>query len=49
MDGGPETVADPEETGLLRARALRIYVVSGAGALLLTGVGLLLVWHVRDM
>ncbi len=43
MDGGPERVADPEQVSLLRAQAMRIYLASSAGALLLTGLGLLLV------
>jgi len=43
MDDGPESVADPEQARLLRARAVRIYAASFVGALLLTGLGLLLV------
>ena len=49
LDGGPEPVPDPEEAGLLRAQATRVYAASFVGALVLTGLGLLLVWHVGDM
>jgi hypothetical protein len=42
MDGGLTAVPN-SEAGVLRARAARIYAVSIAGALLLTGLGLLLV------
>lgn len=42
MDGGPERV-DPEEARRLRAQARRIYIASVVAALLLTGLGLLLV------
>jgi hypothetical protein len=43
MDGGLTAVRNPEEASVLRARAARIYATSIAGALLLTGLGLLLV------
>jgi len=43
MDDGQVAVADPEQARLLRAQAVRIYTASFVGALLLTGLGLLLV------
>ncbi|MGH7308254.1 MAG: hypothetical protein ACREK6_06130 [Candidatus Rokuibacteriota bacterium] len=49
MDDGLEAVPNAEEGRLLRAQAARIYAVSLVGALVLTGLGLLLVWHVGDM
>jgi hypothetical protein len=43
MDDGQVAVADPEEARRLRAQAARIYAMSFVGALLLTGLGVLLV------
>jgi hypothetical protein len=43
MDGGVTEVPSPEDARVLRAQAARIYAVSITGALLLTGLGLLLV------
>jgi hypothetical protein len=43
LDGGLTAVPNLEEAGVLRAQGARIYAVSIAGALLLTGLGLLLV------
>jgi hypothetical protein len=43
LDNGPTAVTNPEHAGVLWAKAARIYAVSLAGALLLTGLGLLLV------
>lgn len=42
-NGGQELVTNSEEVRLLRAQAARIYAASFVGALLLTGLGLLLV------
>jgi hypothetical protein len=43
MDGGLTAVPNLEEARVLRAQAARIYAAAIAAALLLTGLGLLLV------